>query len=57
MIETLADYARSLRLKRFNVALCQYKDLVGGITEFPQNVEYFRAMGVQCWHVDPRELR
>src|SRR5262249_14247668 len=25
MLEVLADHARSLKLKRFNVALCQYK--------------------------------
>lgn len=57
LVETLADYARSLKLKRFHVALCQYKDLVGGVNEFPQNVEYFRKLGIHCWHVDPRELR
>jgi hypothetical protein len=57
MLEVFADHARSLRLKRFHVALCQYKGLAGGVEEFPANVEYFRAQGVACWHVDPRELR
>lgn len=57
LLEVLADHARYLRLKRFNVALCQYKDLTGGITEFPRNVEYLRSLGIEVWHVDPRELR
>jgi hypothetical protein len=56
MLEVFADHARSLRLRRFHVALCQYKGLAGGVEEFPANVEYFRAQGVACWHVDPREL-
>ena len=56
LLEILADHARHLRLKRFNVALCQYKDLAGGITEFPQNVEFLRRHGVEVWHADPREL-
>jgi hypothetical protein len=57
LLEVLADHARHLRLKRFNVALCQYKDLVGGVGEFPQNEAFLRSLGVECWHVDPRELR
>jgi hypothetical protein len=57
MLEVFADHARSLRLKRFNLALCQYKGLKGGVEEFPANVEFFRGLGVNCWHVDPRELR
>ena len=57
MLEVLADHARHLRLKRFNIALCQYKGLAGGVEEFPRNVELFRAMGLNVWHVDPRELR
>jgi hypothetical protein len=56
LLEVLADQARHLKLKRFNVALAQYKDLVGGVGEFPHNAEYLRALGVECWHVDPREL-
>jgi hypothetical protein len=38
-------------------ALCQWKHLVGGIVEFPANVEYLRSLGIACWHVDPGELR
>ena len=57
LLEILADHARYLRLKRFHVALCQYKDLQGGISEFERHVEFFRALGVDAWHVDPRELR
>ncbi len=57
MLEVLADHARDLKLHRFNVALCQYKGLKGGVEEFPENVKFFRALGVNCWHVDPRELR
>lgn len=57
MLEVLADHARHLRLKRFHVALCQYKGLQGGVEEFPRNVEFLRAQGVEAWHVDPRELR
>ncbi|MSR47051.1 MAG: hypothetical protein EXS13_08300 [Planctomycetes bacterium] len=57
LLEVLADHARSLKLRRFNIALCQYKGLKGGVEEFPFNVAFFRAMGVNCWHVDPRELR
>jgi hypothetical protein len=57
LLEVLADTARSLRLKRFNVALAQYKDLVGGVSEFEFNEAFFRGLGVECWHVDPRELR
>lgn len=57
LLETLADHARSLRLKRFHIGLCQYKDLPGGVNEFPYNVEFLRSMGVAAWHVDPRELR
>ncbi|HTF87486.1 MAG TPA: hypothetical protein VK843_03680 [Planctomycetota bacterium] len=56
MLEVMADHARHLRLKRFNLALCQYKGLDGGVEEFPRNVEFFRALGIQAWHVDPREL-
>jgi hypothetical protein len=56
LLEVLADHARSLKLDRFHVALCQYKGLKGGVEEFPANVEFFRRMGVDCWHVDPREL-
>jgi len=56
LLEVLADHARHLRLKRFHVALCQYKGLEGGVEEFPQNVEYLRSLGIDCWHVDPREL-
>ncbi len=57
MVEVFADHARSLKLRRFNVALCQYKGLRGGVEEFPANVAFFRALGIHCWHVDPRELR
>jgi hypothetical protein len=57
LLETLADHARSLRLKRFNVALCQYKDLPGGIAEFPFHERFFQSLGINAWHVDPRELR
>lgn len=57
LLEVLADHARSLKLRRFNVALCQYKGLQGGVEEFPFNVRFFRELGVNCWHVDPRELR
>lgn len=57
LLEVLADHARSLKLRRFNVALCQYKGLKGGVEEFPFNVGFFRSLGVNCWHVDPRELR
>lgn len=57
LLEVLADHARSLRLGRFHVALCQYKGLTGGVEEFPQNAAWFRALGVDCRHVDPRELR
>ena len=57
LLEVLADHARSLKLRRFNVALCQYKGLQGGVEEFPYNVRFFRELGVSCWHVDPRELR
>ena len=57
MLEVFADHARSLKLKRFNVALCQYKGLKGGVEEFSHNAEFFRSLGVACWHVDPRELR
>ena len=56
MLEVFADHARALKLKRFNVALCQYKGLTGGVEEFPQNAQFFRRMGVECWHVDPRDL-
>ena len=56
LLEVLADHARHLKLKRFHVALCQYKDLAGGVEEFPMNVEYLRSLGVETWHVDPREL-
>ena len=56
LLEILADHARHLRLKRFRVGLCQDKDLVGGISEFERNVEYLRSLGVEAWHVDPREL-
>jgi hypothetical protein len=57
LLEVLADQARALSLRRFNVALCQWKHLVGGIVEFPANVEYLRSLGIACWHVDPAELR
>lgn len=57
LLEVLADHARSLGLRRFNVGLCQWKHLVGGVTEFPANVEYLRSLGIDCWHVDPGELR
>ena len=57
LLEVMADHARHLRLRRFNLALCQYKGLEGGIEEFPQNVEFLRALGIDAWHVDPRELR
>jgi hypothetical protein len=57
LLEILADHARYLKLKRFNVALAQYKDLVGGVSEFHRHEAYFRALGVDAWHVDPRELR
>ncbi len=57
LLEILADHARYLRLKRFNIALCQYTDLLGGISEFPRNAAYLRSLGVEAWHVDPRELR
>jgi hypothetical protein len=57
LLEVLADQARHLRLRRFNVALCQYKGLQGGIEEFPLNVEFLRGLGIEAWHVDPRELR
>ncbi len=56
LLEVLADQARALSLRRFNVALCQWKHLVGGIDEFPANVEYLRRLGIDCWHVDPAEL-
>lgn len=57
LLEVLADQARALKLKRFNVALAQYKDLVGGVSEFEHNEAFLRSLGVACWHVDPRELR
>jgi hypothetical protein len=57
LLEVLADHARYLKLRRFNVALCQFKDLAGGMTEFPQNAEFLRSLGVNAWHADPRELR
>ncbi len=57
LLEVLADTARSLSLRRFNVGLAQYKDLVGGVSEFEFNEQFFRSLGVNCWHVDPRELR
>jgi hypothetical protein len=57
LLEVLADHARWLKLKRFNIALAQYKDLVGGISEFHRLEAYFRSLGVEAWHVDPRELR
>ena len=57
LLEIMADHARHLRLRRFNLALCQYKGLDGGIEEFPHNVEFLRSLGIQAWHVDPRELR
>ena len=57
LLEVLADHARSLKLRRFNVALCQYKGLTGGVEEFSWNARWFREQGVECWHVDPRELR
>lgn len=57
LLEVMADHARHLRLKRFNLALCQYKGLAGGIEEFPRNVEFLRSLGIEVWHVDPRELR
>ena len=57
LLEVLADHARHLRLRRFNIALCQYKGLEGGVEEFPRNVEFFRGLGIEVWHADPRELR
>ena len=57
LLEVLADHARSLGLRRFNVGLCQFKHLVGGVTEFPANAAYLRSRGIDCWHVDPSELR
>jgi hypothetical protein len=57
LLEVLADQARSLRLRRFHVALAQYKDLVGGVSEFEQNTAFLRQLGVEAFHVDPRELR
>ena len=57
LLEVLADHARSLDLRRFNVALVQFKDAPGGVNEFPANVEYLRSLGLDCWHVDPAELR
>ncbi|MCE9593955.1 MAG: hypothetical protein K8S98_07175 [Planctomycetes bacterium] len=57
LLEVLADQARAQRLKRFNVALAQYKDLVGGVGEFEHNEAFLRSLGIACWHVDPRELR
>lgn len=57
LLEVLADHARHLRLKRFNLALCQYKGLEGGVEEFPKNVEFLRSLGIAVWHADPRELR
>lgn len=57
LLEVLADHARSLGLQRFNVALCQWKHLVGGVTEFPANTAWLRGFGIECWHVDPSELR
>ncbi|HUR28714.1 MAG TPA: hypothetical protein VM509_11050, partial [Planctomycetota bacterium] len=57
LLEIMADHARHLRLKRFNLALCQYKGLDGGVDEFPRNIEFLRSLGIEAWHVDPRELR
>ncbi len=57
LLEVMADHARHLRLKRFNIALCQYKGLDGGVEEFPQNVEFLRSLGLNVWHADPREIR
>ncbi len=57
LLEVMADHARHLRLKRFNLALCQYKGLDGGVEEFPQNVEFLRSLGLNVWHADPREIR
>jgi hypothetical protein len=56
LLETLADHARYLRLKRFHVALVQDRALVGGVTEFDRHEAWFRSMGVEARWVSPKDL-
>lgn len=57
LLEVLADRARELGLRRFNVAMAQFKDLVGGPQEFELITQFMRSRGVEAVDVDPRELR
>ena len=57
LLEVLADRARELGLHRFNVALAQFKDLVGGPPEFQHIEDFMRRRGVNARWVDPRDLR
>jgi hypothetical protein len=57
LLETLADHARYLRLRRFHLALVQDRSLVGGVSEFDRHEAWFQEQGVEARWVSPGDLR
>ncbi len=57
LLEQITSHARAIGKRRLHTAFLQDKSLVGGPTEFPYLVEYFRAQGIPAVHADPTELR
>jgi hypothetical protein len=57
LLEQITIHAKVTKKRRINTAFVQEKDLVGGASEFPHFVEYFKSKGIPAVHADPRELR
>jgi hypothetical protein len=56
LLDELRLHARSIRRPRCAIALLDDPDNVGGITEYPHLVEFFRSRGHQAVVADPREV-
>ncbi|MEZ4368483.1 MAG: hypothetical protein R2939_19720 [Kofleriaceae bacterium] len=57
LLEQITAHAGAIRKRRLNTAFVQETDAVGGPSEFPHLVEFFRAQGIPAVLVDPRDLR
>lgn len=57
LLEQITIHAKQTKKRRINTAFVQESDLVGGASEFPHFVEYFRSKGIPAVLVDPRDLR
>lgn len=56
LLEQITIHAHAIRKRRLNTAFIQDKSEVGGASEFPFFVEYFKSKGIPCVDVDPSEL-